>query len=124
MVMLDTCSLIELCLKVPQLKDSTLIEIEKGSLISSISFAEIHLKIKRGKLRIGMSAKTLYNSFRSLKNVSIVDVNTEIWFGAIDLKWNHGDPADRVITYMAKSTNSAIITKDRTIKKFYGKTLW
>lgn len=124
MVVLDTCALIELCLPEPKLAQTTLKAIEKNAVISSISFAELHLKVAKGKLKMNITPKQLFNAYKAIGSVSIADISTEQWFGAIDLKWTNQDPADRLITYLAKSMKAQIVTTDLRIKRFYKKVIW
>jgi PIN domain nuclease of toxin-antitoxin system len=39
-------------------------------------------------------------------------------------KWNHRDPADRVIVATAKILDIPIVSDDKEMKKFYRKVIW
>jgi PIN domain nuclease of toxin-antitoxin system len=124
MVILDTCALIELCAKAPRLSKATLTEIDREAHVLAVSFAEIALKVKAGKLVLGRSPRELAAELNSISSVSIVPTTLENWFAAVELRWSHRDPADRLIVAYAQSVGGAIVTSDRQIRKFYKRWLW
>lgn len=124
MVILDTCALIELCLSSPQLAKKTIDQIEKGATLLSISFAEIACKLRFGKLSMSLSVEALFQQYQSIPNFSIVDTTVEDWLAAINLAWEHKDPADRLIVSYAQRFGLTIVTSDKKIKSFYKKVLW
>ena len=124
MVILDTCALIELGLLKPALSLPTLKLIEAEAILLSVSFAEIALKIKQKKLILNLSAREFYRHYAEIPSLSILKIGCEEWFEAIDLEWNHKDPADRLIVAYARKTGSPIVTTDKQIKQFYKNTIW
>jgi PIN domain nuclease of toxin-antitoxin system len=124
MVLLDTCCLIELCKSKPALSKLSLAKIEQGAHILSISFAEIALKVKLGRLIINITAQDLHSQYRAIPSVTIVDIGCQEWFDSIDLRWNHNDPADRLIVAYAQRHGLPIVSSDSRIKKYYKRVLW
>lgn len=124
MVILDTCSLINLCLPKPPLSNESIRIIDSGASILSISFAEIGCKIKAGKLDIGMSSEQLLSHYRMMPKVEIIDITPELWHKSISLEWSNKDPADRLIVAYAIEFGLDIVTSDKLIKKFYKKVIW
>lgn len=124
MVILDTCCIIELCKSHPALSKKTIAKIEKSATILSISFAELACKIKLGKLTLNVSAEDLYNSYRKIPAIKIVDIGCQEWFDSIHLEWSHNDPVDRLIVAYAMKTESFIATTDARIKKYWKKVIW
>ena len=124
MVVLDTCCLIELCKPKPLLKRTTLDKIESAAAILSVSFAEIALKIKIRRLMMNLSAYDLYEAYRELAEIRIVEIGVQEWLDAIDLDWANKDPADRLIVAYAQKNKSSIVTSDKKIKSFYKDVLW
>jgi PIN domain nuclease of toxin-antitoxin system len=98
--------------------------MEQGVEILSVSFAEIALKIRQGKLVLNLSAEALYESYREVPSVSILDISPRHWLDSIDLSWRHRDPADRLIVAHAVRTGRPIVTTDRKIKAFYKDVVW
>lgn len=124
MVLLDTCAIVELCKDKLSLSRACLARIEKGSSILSVSFAELALKIKLEKLSLSLSAEELYRNYSSLPGVMIESIGSEEWFDAINLSWNHKDPADRLIVGYAKRRGLPLVTTDKKIRKYYSNCIW
>jgi len=54
-----------------------------------------------------------------------VSVDLKIWLKSVDLKWDHDDPADRVIVSTALDCGVPLLTKDNEIRSFHGvNCLW
>lgn len=117
MVILDTCAIIETCKKTPGFSTKTFKQMENGIYLLSISFAEIACKIKLGKLEMSATTRTLYNEFRQIKHVEIIDIGIDEWLDSIELPWpENKDPADRVITAYAIKNQLPIVTSDKKNK--------
>lgn len=125
MVVLDTCAIIEACNASPRFSTKTTKQIEGGAYLLSISFAEIACKVKLGKLVMNVSPRALYNEFRQIKNIEMIDIGIDEWLDSIELAWDENrDPADRIITAFAAKKQAYIVTSDKKIKKFYKKVIW
>ncbi len=125
MVVLDTCAVLEACKKVPGFSLKTLKQMEAGAYLLSISFAEIACQIKLGKLEMSVSPRMLYNEFRQIKNLEMIDIGIDEWLDSIELSWEENrDPADRIITAFAAKKQASIVTSDKKIKAFYKKVIW
>jgi len=90
---------------------------ERGSYVSSISIWELGVKIRNGKLDIGMSVRDFAERLKRIGCVEIVPVDDTIWVRSLELDWEHRDPADRVIVTTALIHGLPLITKDQTIHK-------
>jgi len=128
MMLLDTCALLWWTPDPDQLSDSAAIACERisdnNAFISAVSIWEIGIKIKKGKLDIGMDLREYLNRLNLLDVLKIVPVDENIWVENIFLEWDHRDPADRTIVATAKIKNLSIITKDLIIRDFYPNTIW
>ncbi len=93
-------------------------------VISSISFWETGIKIKRGILDIGMAVEDYVRKMQMAAEVSIISVDENIWIENLNLNWEHRDPADRTIVATAKLRSIPIITKDRIIRDYYSAAVW
>lgn len=128
MMLLDTCALLWWTLDPEKLSDAATVACNgipnNGALISAISIWEIGIKIKKGKLDIGMDLREYINRLKRLDILKIEPVDENIWVENVLLDWDHRDPADRTIVATAKMMNSPIITKDSVIRNFYPNTIW
>ena len=128
-IVLDTCALLWFTLDTQKMSKKALkvceeAEISGSIYVSSISLWEIGLKIKNSKLDIGMTIEKYTRSLESVSTINIVPITTEHWLQNLKLKWNHRDPADRVIVALAKLEKRTLITKDEKIRAYFNKSLW
>ncbi len=93
-------------------------------MINSISIWEIGIKIKRKRLKIPISIQNFVHRLKEIDGVKIIPVDEDIWMESLKLKWNHNDPADRVIVATARILDMPIVTDDREMRKFYKKVIW
>ncbi|MGI0480242.1 type II toxin-antitoxin system VapC family toxin [Geminocystis sp. CENA526] len=131
-VVLDTCALIWWSLDTEMLSSSArnlcdVMEREKSGLVASISLWEIALKIKRGKLDLGIDLNYYINTLLCSNVIQIIPIDVNLWVDSVNLDWQHRerrDPADRVIVALANKYQAQLITKDEVISSFYGLTVW
>jgi len=125
---LDTCALIWWTLDPAQLSEKAAAACRqmesRGGVISSISIWEIGIKIKNGKLDIGMTIGEYVTRLKQMRILEIVPVDESIWVESVSLEWANRDPADRTIVATAKLRALPIITKDRVIREFYEDAIW
>jgi len=125
---LDTCTMIWWSNKIEKLSNSVRGILSDTTnnhfIISSISFWEAGLKIKKGILDVGMSIQDYVKNMQMAAEITIIPVDENIWIENLNLNWEHRDPADRTIVAMAKLRDIPIITKDKIINEFYRKVVW
>ena len=125
---LDTCAMIWWSNKIEKLSNSVSDILSDTAhnhfIISSISFWEAGLKIKKGILDVGMSIQDYVKNMQMAAEVTIIPVDENIWIENLNLNWEHRDPADRTIVAMATVRDLPIITKDKIIKNFYQNVIW
>lgn len=97
----------------------TRMEDERG-WVSSISFWELAIKVKRGQLELGVSVDELARRVARSKAVEVVPVDTDLWLASVALEWEHRDPADRVIAATALQRNVPLLTKDQILHDWGG----
>ncbi len=128
MILLDTCALIWWTLDPTRLSETAAHSCNSiaktGGIISSISIWEIGIKIKKGKIDLGITLEEYIARLRLLDRFRIIPVDEKIWIENIALDWPHKDPADRTIVATAKLRNVPIVTKDVIIREFYPNTIW
>jgi len=129
LIVLDTHALLWWALDPGQLSPraaTTLRRMEEvGGFASSISLWELGLKIKTKQLDIGMSIEEFARRIERSGTVEIVAVDTTLWLMSLALRWDHRDPADRVIVATALAKGIPLLTKDAAIGLFNGiETVW
>lgn len=97
---------------------------ETGAFVSSISIWELGLKIKNGKIDIGIPITSFVHRLKMLGTIEILPIDENIWIESLALDWDHRDPADRLIVASAKLNSLPIVTSDSNIRKFYSNSIW
>ena len=93
-------------------------------VVSSISFWEIGIKAKKGKLDIGVPFNRFCEQVQRTNILEIIAVDLAIWQENVVLKWDNPDPADRTIIATAKLRGLPILTADKRIRDFYPDCIW
>jgi PIN domain nuclease of toxin-antitoxin system len=93
-------------------------------MISSISLWEVGIKVKHGKLDIGMDWRRYFDLVTEIANLTIVPATERIWRENLELEWDHADPADRSIVATARLYDDTLLTADAEIRAFYPKCRW
>ena len=124
-MVLDTCAVLWLAFNRENFSEETLNKIENSDniIISTMSFWEIGIKIKKKKVTIPLSLQDLIRLYVNNENVSIIAPDLNIILQSLEFKWKHRDPLDRMIVATAKKFDDYIVTSDMVIKKFYKKTV-
>jgi PIN domain nuclease of toxin-antitoxin system len=119
-ILLDTHALLWWALDPDQLSAGaarTVAEMEAhGGYASSISIWEIGIKVQRGKLEIGIPLAEFLRRMEHSAVIEFVPVDVTIWMRSFALKWEHRDPADRVIVATALMKGVPLLTKDDRIR--------
>jgi PIN domain nuclease of toxin-antitoxin system len=128
-IVLDTHALLWWALDPQQLSEKAVAQVaemeRRGGVASSISLWELGIKIKRGKLEIGITIEEFARRVQASAVVELVPVDTELWLRSLALDWDHRDPADRIIVATAAKLDLPILTKDATLQSFDGaRTIW
>ena len=125
-VLLDTSALLFYAADPGRLtpKASEAIDSADKLMVSSISFWEIGLKHKTGKLELPLDLEPFVERLSYAREIQILPVDLQIWMGNIHLDWSHRDPADRTIVATAQLISVPIITSDKRIQDFYPSTIW
>jgi PIN domain nuclease of toxin-antitoxin system len=91
--------------------------------MSTISFWEIALKSRQGRLSIGLPIAEYVSRVARISGLSVLPVDTATWIHNVHLDWAHRDPADRTIVAIATMRRASIVTSDREIATFYRDTI-
>ena len=125
-VLLDTSALLYWTLSPPNLSGRARATLDAASeiLISSVSFWEIGIKTRAGKLALPVSLRDYVARVETVERVTILDVGLAEWLLTSELEWKHRDPADRILVATASHRDLSLLTSDGTILKHYAKAVW
>ena len=124
--LLDTHTIIWFARNLPQISNKALItinNIENNIFISDISIWEIAIKMKIGKLDIGISLKEFINKIENIK-IKWLSIKHNHILETINLPFHHRDPFDRMLIAQARTENMTIITRDKNFKKYDVNIMW
>lgn len=130
MIVLDTCSLIWWTLGAKnELSEKAAHACElipdMGALLPSSAVWEIGVKVQKGKLDIGRYSVSDYvRLLKEVPRLEIVAIDADLWVESLALEWNHSDPMDRLVVALAKTRALPLVTRDSTIREFYGNVIW
>jgi len=122
MVLLDTHVLVWLDEASPRLGAFAIEKIDRafhsGSvMVSAISFWEVGMLIRKGKIRMDMDLAIWRNDFLEQGLIEI-PVSGDIGIQAAGFSDFHGDPADRLIAASALQNTAALITADQKLLSY------
>ena len=122
MVCLDTHALLWWALdpgKLSRLASDKCAQMEKdGGYASAISVWELGIKIKRGKLDIGIGIDEFAHRLERAGVVKLVPVDSDIWLRSLNLDWEHRDPANRIIVATSLRLGLPLLSKDSQIARY------
>ena len=124
MIVLDTHALLWWTLDPDKLSERARHVLESveqhGGFASAISIWELGIKVKRGKLDLPVTIDEFARRLQRANVVELLPVDTDVWLRSLALRWDHQDPADRVIVATALQRNVPLLTKDEAIHAFTG----
>lgn len=133
MIVLDTHALVWWVSDDDQLSSKAVKAIKKelddevGEIIvSSISTWEIALLVEKKRLKLTMDVDEWIQTVSMIDKVKFIPVDNQIAIQSVRLPGEfHPDPADRLITALARHLSAALITSDKKIRNYqYVKTVW
>ena len=124
-MLLDTCAVLWLAFNQEQFTKSTLdrINVCERLYISTMSFWEIGIKIRKKKLVIPITMSNFVRLYSGNSAISIVAPDIDIILMTLDLQWPHIDPVDRIIVATAMKFDAELVTGDSEITKFYSRSV-
>ena len=97
---------------------------QKGCIyVSSISFWEIALLVKKGRIEIN-DVHAWKNELLSNTNIRLLDPSATELIDSTLLPEHHKDPFDRVLITQANSRNLLFVTQDQTIREYDVSVFW
>jgi PIN domain nuclease of toxin-antitoxin system len=82
------------------------------------------IKVKNRKLDLGINLDDYIVALQESDVIQIIPIDENIWLESVKLKWEHRDPADRVVVAMAEQYQAFVITADQKIADFYSSVIW
>lgn len=99
-------------------------QVENGNvLVSSISFWEVALLAKKGRIEIDDVMKWK-SELKENTNIRIVDPTASEMISSVNLPDIHKDPFDRLLIIQANRHKAMLVTKDEIIKDYSVETVW
>ena len=90
--------------------------LETGVFLSAISFWEIGMLVRKGRIRLNRPYSEWCDTISSHPAVMVLPVDAETAMEAAMLPEGvHGDPADRILMATARVNDMALLTVDRAI---------
>lgn len=87
--------------------------MKKKLFISAISFWEIAMLHKKGRVMLAFDLDTWIQKVVSIQNLQLLDVNYQIFLKSVFLNEPfHPDPADRILVSTALNQGATLVTKD------------
>ena len=95
-------------------------------LVSAITAWEIAMLVNKNRLVLTMDLKEWLDTVRSIDTVQFVPIDNEVAVQSVQLPGDfHPDPADRMITALARHYSAMLVTSDDKIRSYrYVKTIW
>lgn len=92
--------------------------------VSSLSFWEVSVAVRKKRLDLGQSVGSWTKKVRTIPRLRTIDISVDIALMADQLEM-HADPADRFIAATALNEQAKLVTKDRLlIKANVVETIW
>lgn len=131
MIVLDTHALIWWVNGANQLskpaKNAIESEHQKGEiLISAITAWEIAMLVKKNRLTLTKEISDWLQIVNGINNVRFIPLDNELAVLSVQLPGDfHADPADRIITALARKYDATLVTFDQKIRAYsFVKTIW
>jgi len=97
---------------------------QQGNIyVSSISFWELALLVKKGKVEI-KDIHAWNNELLSNTNIRLLDPSATEMIDSTLLPGHHKDPFDRVLIAQANYNNLSLVTKDQRIQEYDVSVFW
>ncbi len=122
MILLDTCTIVWDALSPKDITSKARTTIENADkenslLVCDISFWEISMLIKRGRIEIETNATELINLYLSSRNIQVQNISPEIAELSVNLGAEiNKDPADRLISATSIIRNARLVTADENLR--------
>lgn len=94
------------------------IDNAKEVFLSAITSWEIFMLARHGHITLSLPAIQWYDSAMSESGFKEIPISSKISNIAVNLKWDHKDPADRWIVATAISEGATLVTLDKKILAF------
>jgi len=133
MIVLDTHALIwwvngdsKLSARAQKVIESEMTVEDGKILVSAITAWEIAMLINKNRLALTMDLNEWLDTVISIDAVQFVPVDNEVAIQSVQLPGDfHPDPADRMITALARHYSAVLVTSDDKIRNYkHVKTTW
>jgi PIN domain nuclease of toxin-antitoxin system len=121
MIVLDTCAIIWDALQQDKLTKRALKAINKADhenclIVSDISFWEIAMLVKKGRLKLDTTTTSFIALYLQFRNITVAAISPEI--AEVSVGFSDGinqDPADRIIVATSLVHRACLVTADSNL---------
>lgn len=128
MILLDTCALLWLDCNRPAFSPETLMILDRYAdalAISPISFTEIGIKARKGRLTLPLPLAEWTERVCARYSLTVHAVTNAVAVRAVELPDIHNDPFDRLIIATAELHHMRVVTADRVFLNYKSiKVIW
>ncbi|MEW6428839.1 MAG: type II toxin-antitoxin system VapC family toxin [Thermodesulfobacteriota bacterium] len=131
MILVDTCVLVFDSLqpeRLSQKAQAALDEAEERSALfcCDISLWEIAMLVAKGRLDPGTDSLSYIDLALTARQIIVLPIIPAIAHLSVAMtKWNHYDPADRIIAATARHHHARLVTSDKRLLQLQGiETIW
>ena len=94
--------------------------LDEGELVvSAITYCEVAWLLRHRRITLHLPVRTWRESLEA-KGLAEVPVGGLVAISAVELDWEHGDPADRIIVATAVLMDAMLVTSDSRILRWAG----
>ena len=95
-------------------------------LVSSITAWEISLLVEKGRITLTMDLDEWLRTISDIENLHFIPIDNEVAVQSVRLPGDfHPDPADRMITALARHYSAPLVTSDSKIQNYkHVNTIW
>ena len=95
-------------------------------LVSSITAWEISLLVEKGRITLTMDLDEWLRTVSDIENLRFIPIDNEVAVQSVRLPGDfHPDPADRMITALARHYSAPLVTSDSKIQNYkHVNTIW
>ncbi len=128
MILLDTCALLWLDSNRNIFSSEAMVALDRYSdalAISPVSFMEIGIKTKKGKLELSKPLVKWIDEICTKYSLTILPVTKAVAIQATQLPEIHRDPFDKIIIATAVVNRLKVLSADKTFKEYNAiKVIW
>jgi PIN domain nuclease of toxin-antitoxin system len=110
--------------RLPARTAETLASPENDVFVSSVSLAEIAIKLSLNKLPMAAGFEADLMDAVTRTGFTPLPLTLRHAYGVLGLPWHHRDPFDRLLVAQSKIERLRLVTNDRMLRRYLADPLW